>query len=172
MTKVEFWSYKTRHDSKKIEDWSSINLVVESRTIQINREFWSTRWSKKWSWVNHESKKLLDHGYTMCLIDQTDVLEASYFWKHGVLEARRIRRTTFLQHEVFCKTSYQRNFISKTSEAERELSRTGSKHDGIEAQWENPKLDETLISVLWKSSMKPKDRETFTAKVRLQIGFY
>ncbi|KAF3523656.1 hypothetical protein F2Q69_00049994 [Brassica cretica] len=48
---------------------------------------------------------------------------------------------TFLQHEVFRETSYQRNIISKTLEAGRELSRTGSKHDGIEARWENPKLD-------------------------------
>ncbi|KAF3495187.1 hypothetical protein DY000_02052543 [Brassica cretica] len=49
---------------------------------------------------------------------------------------------TFLQHEVFRETSYQRNIISKTLEAGRELSRTGSKHNGIEARRENPKLDE------------------------------
>ena len=49
---------------------------------------------------------------------------------------------TFLQHEVFRETSYQRNIISKTLEAGRELSRTGSKHDGIEARRENLKLGE------------------------------
>ncbi|KAF2620425.1 hypothetical protein F2Q68_00039221 [Brassica cretica] len=61
---------------------------------------------------------------------------------HDGLEARRFGRKTFLQHEVFCETSYQRNIISKTLEAGRELSRTGSKHDRIEARWENLKLDE------------------------------
>ncbi|KAF2580103.1 hypothetical protein F2Q68_00005240 [Brassica cretica] len=64
---------------------------------------------------------------------------------HDGLEARRFRRMTFLQHEVFRGTSYLRNIISNTLEAGRELSRTGIKHDGIEAQRENPKLDETLI---------------------------
>ncbi|KAF3537366.1 hypothetical protein F2Q69_00019922 [Brassica cretica] len=49
----------------------------------------------------------------------------------------------FLQHKVFCETSYQRNIISKTLEAGWKLSRTGSKHDGAEARRENPKLDET-----------------------------
>ena len=49
---------------------------------------------------------------------------------------------TFLQHEVFRKTSYQRNIILKTLEAWRDLSTTGSKHDGIEARRENLKLDE------------------------------
>ncbi|KAF2541592.1 hypothetical protein F2Q68_00030185 [Brassica cretica] len=53
---------------------------------------------------------------------------------------------TFLQHDVFCETSYQRNIILKTLEAGWELSRTRIKHDEIEARRENPKLDETLIS--------------------------
>ncbi|KAF3590860.1 hypothetical protein DY000_02020770 [Brassica cretica] len=48
---------------------------------------------------------------------------------------------TFLQHEAFRETSYQRNIISKTLEAGREQSTTGSKHDGIEARRGNPKLD-------------------------------
>ncbi|KAF3574319.1 hypothetical protein F2Q69_00058867 [Brassica cretica] len=61
---------------------------------------------------------------------------------HDGLEARRFGRKTFLQLDVFCETSYQRNIISKTLEAGRELSRTGSKHDRIEARWENLKLDE------------------------------
>ena len=49
---------------------------------------------------------------------------------------------TFLQHNVFLETSYQRNIISNTLEAGWELSMMGSKHDRIEARWENPKLDE------------------------------
>ncbi|KAF2541589.1 hypothetical protein F2Q68_00030186 [Brassica cretica] len=53
---------------------------------------------------------------------------------------------TFLQHDVFRETLYQRNIISKILEAGQELSTTGIKHDGIEARRENPKLDETLIS--------------------------
>ena len=48
----------------------------------------------------------------------------------------------FLQHEVFRKTLYQGDIISKTLEAGQKLSRMGSKHDGIEARQENPKLDE------------------------------
>ncbi|KAF2545886.1 hypothetical protein F2Q70_00020893 [Brassica cretica] len=71
---------------------------------------------------------------------------------------------TFLQHEVFHETLYQWNIILKTLETGRKSSRMGGKHDGIEARRESPKLDETLISILWKFSMKPKDREIFTAK--------
>ena len=63
-----------------------------------------------------------------------DVLEAQHFWKHDGLEARRLGRMTFLQHEVFRETSYQRNIISKTLEAGRELSMTGIKHDGKQAR--------------------------------------
>ena len=48
---------------------------------------------------------------------------------------------TFLQQEVFGETSYQWNIISKTLESGRESRKTGSKHDGIEARRENPKLD-------------------------------
>ena len=51
---------------------------------------------------------------------------------------------TFLQHKVFRETSYQRNIISKILEVGGEISTTGSKHDRIEARWENPKLDENL----------------------------
>lgn len=69
------------------------------------------------------------------------------FWKQDGLEAQRFRRTTFLQYEVFCGTSCLQNIISKTLEAGRELRRTGIKHDGNQAQRENPKLDVTLISV-------------------------
>ncbi|KAF2612594.1 hypothetical protein F2Q70_00013248 [Brassica cretica] len=78
----------------------------------------------------------------MSYTDQNDVLEASHFWKHDGLEARRFRIMTFFLDELFRETSYQWNIISKTLEAGRELSRTGSKHDGIEARRENPKLDE------------------------------
>ncbi|KAF3573792.1 hypothetical protein F2Q69_00059743 [Brassica cretica] len=92
------------------EDLPSINLVVESRAVKIDRE-----------------------------ILKNEVVEELI---HDVLEARRFTITTFLQHEVFRKTLYQRNNISKTLEAGRDLSRTGSKHDGIEARRENPKLDE------------------------------
>ncbi|KAF2584454.1 hypothetical protein F2Q70_00036047 [Brassica cretica] len=46
-----------------------------------------------------------------------------------------------LKYEVGEELIYQRNIISKTLEEGRELSRTGSKHDGIEARRENPKLD-------------------------------
>ena len=81
-----------------------------------------------------------------------NVLDWSYgsfgritFLKHDGLEARRFWRLTFLHREVF--SEYLR--ISKIlfwrhykSEAGRELSRTGSKHDGIEARRENPKLGE------------------------------
>ncbi|KAF3551104.1 hypothetical protein DY000_02008013 [Brassica cretica] len=55
---------------------------------------------------------------------------------HDGLEARRFRRMTFLQHEVFRGTSYQRNIISNTLEAGRELSRTGIKQDGNQARWD------------------------------------
>ena len=68
-------------------------------------------------------------------------MEASQFWKHDGLEARRFGRMTLLQHEVLCETLYQRNIISKTLEERRELIRMGNKHDGIEARRENPKLD-------------------------------
>ncbi|KAF3584504.1 hypothetical protein F2Q69_00027425 [Brassica cretica] len=75
---------------------------------------------------------------------------------HDGLEARRFRRRTFLQHEVFRETLYQRNIISNTLEAGRKLSRTGIKHDGIEARRENPKLDETLISPdIWEEWWRP-----------------
>ena len=52
-------------------------------------------------------------------------------------------------------------------EAGWELSRMESKHDGKTQNW-----TKTLISVLWKFLMKLKDREIFTAKVRIQIGVY
>ncbi|KAF3559130.1 hypothetical protein F2Q69_00013254 [Brassica cretica] len=68
-----------------------------------------------------------------------DILEAQHFWKYDGLEARRLGRMAFLQHEVFCETSYQRNIISKTLEAGRELSTTG---DMIKTRRENPKLGE------------------------------
>ncbi|KAF3573682.1 hypothetical protein F2Q69_00060890 [Brassica cretica] len=71
-------------------------------------------------------------------------IDPSHFWKHDGLEARRFGRMTFLQHEVFRETSYQRNIISKTLESGQELSRMGSRHDEIEARRENPKLDENL----------------------------
>ncbi|WZZ50355.1 hypothetical protein YC2023_050462 [Brassica napus] len=45
----------------------------------------------------------------------------------------RLIRRTFWKHN---------NFGSTTLEARRELSTTGSKHDGIEARRENPKLGE------------------------------
>ena len=51
---------------------------------------------------------------------------------------------TFLQHDVFRETSYQRNIISKTLEAGRELRRTGIKQDGKQARWENLKLGKNL----------------------------
>ncbi|KAF2577594.1 hypothetical protein F2Q68_00005529 [Brassica cretica] len=53
---------------------------------------------------------------------------------HDSLEARHFGRTTFLQHDVFRGTSYQRNIISKTLEAGRELSRTGIKQDEKQAR--------------------------------------
>ncbi|KAF3532925.1 hypothetical protein DY000_02040894 [Brassica cretica] len=62
--------------------------------------------------------------------------------QHDGLEARCFRRTTFLQHEVFFQTSYQRNIIFRTLEAGQDLSRTGSKHNRIEARQKKPKLDE------------------------------
>ena len=77
----------------------------------------------------------------------------------------------FLQHEVFRKTSYQRNIISKKLEAGRELSRMGSKQDGIEARRENPKLDKNSNFGNMKFSMKPKDREIFTAKSDFRFEF-
>ena len=43
----------------------------------------------------------------------------------------------------------------------------GSKHDGKTRNW-----TKTLISVLWKFSMKPEAREIFTVKIRIQSGFY
>ena len=49
---------------------------------------------------------------------------------------------TFIQHEVFREILYLRNIISKTLESGRESRKTGSKHDGIEARRENPKLGE------------------------------
>ena len=58
------------------------------------------------------------------------------------MEARRSRSSTVYKNDIFRKNLYQRNNISKTLEAGWDLSRTGSKHDGIEARRENPKLDE------------------------------
>ncbi|KAF2540069.1 hypothetical protein F2Q68_00032029 [Brassica cretica] len=84
----------------------------------------------------------------MSYIDQTAVLEESHFRKHDGLEAQRFGRTTFLQHEVFRGTSCQRNIISKTLEAGRELIRMGINQDGKQARRENPKLNETLISAI------------------------
>ncbi|KAL0815110.1 hypothetical protein Bca101_071553 [Brassica carinata] len=69
---------------------------------------------------------------------ETDVLEASHFWKHDGLEARRLGRMTFLQHEVFHETLYQWNIILKTLEAGRKSSRMGSKHDGKAQNWTKP----------------------------------
>ena len=48
----------------------------------------------------------------------------------------------------------------------------GCKHDGREARRENPKLDENPNFSIMKFSMKLKDREIFTAKVRIQTGVY
>ncbi|KAF3610822.1 hypothetical protein DY000_02049179 [Brassica cretica] len=62
---------------------------------------------------------------------------------------------TFLQHKFFRETSYQRNIISKTLEAGRKLIRTGSKHDGIKARRENPKLDENPKFGIMEVFVKP-----------------
>ncbi|KAF3563089.1 hypothetical protein DY000_02017417 [Brassica cretica] len=71
----------------------------------------------------------------------------SFEVREHFLEARRFRSSTFWKNDVssarsFRETSFQRNIILKTLEAGRELSTTGSKHEGIEARRENPKLDE------------------------------
>ena len=79
---------------------------------------------------------------------------------------------TFLQHEVFRETSYQRNIISKTLEAGRELSRMGSKHDEIEARQENSKLNENPNFGIMEIFDEAEGSEIFTAKVRVQIGVY
>ena len=102
----------------------------------------------------------------MSYIDQKDVLGASQFWKHDGLEARRFGRMTFLQHEFFRETLYQRNIISKTLEAGWELSRTESKHDGKTRNY-----TKTLVSVLWKFSRKSEAREIFSLNFRDQVEF-
>ena len=48
----------------------------------------------------------------------------------------------------------------------------GIKQDGKQARQESPKLDENPNFGIMKFSLKPKDREIFTAKVRIQIGVY
>ncbi|WZZ15399.1 hypothetical protein YC2023_108488 [Brassica napus] len=52
------------------------------------------------------------------------------------------------------------------SEAVRELSRTGSKHDGIEARRKNPKLGENPNFGITKSLRKPEAREIFLKDIR------
>ncbi|KAG5384935.1 hypothetical protein IGI04_036405 [Brassica rapa subsp. trilocularis] len=56
-------------------------------------------------------------------------------------------------------------------EAGRELSRTGSKHDGIEARWENPKFGENPNFGIIDFSKKPEAREIFSIKVRIHLEF-
>ena len=48
----------------------------------------------------------------------------------------------------------------------------GINQDGKQARRENPKLDENPNFSIMKFSMKLKDREIFTAKVRIQTGVY
>ncbi|WZZ25863.1 hypothetical protein YC2023_009264 [Brassica napus] len=98
--------------------------------------------SRPWCWVGRSVMFLFD-----CWLAVGSIISNPGCWTHDGLEARRFGRMTFLQHDVFRETSYQRNIISKTLEAGWELSRTGIKHDEFEARRENQKLDETLISV-------------------------
>ena len=58
------------------------------------------------------------------------------------------------------------------SEAGRELSRTGSQHDGIEAPRKTLKLDENPNFGIMKFFDETKGSEIFTAKVRIQSGVY
>ena len=83
-----------------MEDWSSIYLVVESRAIRINREVVKYKMVYELivgePWVEYVTRACLDN-----VIDWSD----EHFGSITFLEARRFRRTMFLKHEVFYKTS-------------------------------------------------------------------
>ena len=96
------------------------------------------------------------------------------------MEARRFRSSAFWKNDVSSARSFPQNFVSVIyyvgniicrkqdgNQSGREASTTGSKHDG-----KTPKLDENPNFGIMKFSMKPKDREIFTAKVRIQNVVY
>ena len=102
-----------------------------------------------------------------------DWLDGSFgriiFLKYDGLEVRRFWRLTFFYREVF--SEYFR--ISKIlfwryykSEVGRELSRTGSKYDGIEVRRKNSKLGENFNFGITKFLRKSEVWEIFLKDIR------
>ncbi|WZZ66402.1 hypothetical protein YC2023_077772 [Brassica napus] len=80
-------------------------------------------------------------------------------------EARRFRSSTFWKNDVSSAQSFSKNFVSAEYYLEDIGRMTGINQDGKQARRDRSTMGKaeigrkTLISVLWKFSMKPKDRE-------------